>query len=90
MLPFLDRKCQNDYQIPGTDLVIEKGVSILVPMVGVHRDERYYPNPDTYDPDRFSDENKNKLVPFSYFPFGAGPRICIGKFEQHVIKEPTK
>lgn len=51
---------------------------VLVPVYGVHRDPRYYPNPDKFDPERFSDENKGNIEPLSYFPFGSGPRNCIG------------
>lgn len=46
--------------------------------MGLHRDPRYYSNPSTYDPDRFSDEQKSKIIPCTYMPFGEGPRICIG------------
>lgn len=46
-------------------------------MYALHRDPKYFPNPEKFDPERFSDENKHKIVPFSYVPFGSGPRNCI-------------
>lgn len=78
MLPFLDRQCLNDYAVPDSDLIIEKGTPVLIPLAGIHYDERYYPDPQKYDPERFSDENKDKIPQFAYMPFGAGPRVCIG------------
>lgn len=59
-------------------LTIEKGVGIGIPTYAIHRDETYFPNPDKFDPERFSDENKHTIVPFTYLPFGVGPRNCIG------------
>ncbi|CAG9838975.1 unnamed protein product [Diabrotica balteata] len=78
VLPFLDRRCLSNYTIPGTDLVIEKGSSVYIPMFGLHYDETYFPEPTKYNPERFEDTNYNTngLV---YFPFGEGPRICIGE-----------
>ncbi|XP_017886303.1 cytochrome P450 6k1-like [Ceratina calcarata] len=76
--PLLDRVAVNDYKIPGTDIVIEKGTPIYVALCGIHRDPRYFPDPLRYDPDRFSDENKDNIKACTYMPFGEGPRICIG------------
>lgn len=44
----------------------------------MHRDPKFYPNPDKFDPERFSDENKDSIDQFAYLPFGLGPRQCIG------------
>lgn len=69
-----------DYTIPGTDIVIEKGTTVLIPALALQRDERYYPNPNEFNPDRFSVENLSgtTFVDRPYVPFGEGPRICIG------------
>lgn len=69
-----------DYKIPGTEKIIEKGDIIIFPANAVHLDEKYYPNPNEFDPDRFNEENsagKNQLNR-PYLPFGDGPRNCIG------------
>ncbi|XP_031330452.1 probable cytochrome P450 6a17 [Photinus pyralis] len=77
-LPMLNRKCVMDYKVPGTDFLIEKGTSVVIPLYGLHHDPEYFPDPERFDPERFNEENKKKMVPYSYMPFGEGPRLCIG------------
>ncbi|KAK5638813.1 hypothetical protein RI129_013108 [Pyrocoelia pectoralis] len=77
-LPFLNRVCLTDYKIPGSNLMLEKGTPIIIPVYGLQHDPAYFPEPDKFDPERFSEENKTKIKPFSYMPFGEGPRLCIG------------
>lgn len=48
-------------------------------MYALHYDPQYFPEPQKYLPERFSDENRNKIPPYAYIPFGQGPRNCIGK-----------
>lgn len=79
---FLSRTCVKDYRIPNTKNIIKEGTPILIPAVALQRDSRYYSQPDTFEPDRFSDENpagKDQLNQ-PYLPFGDGPRNCIGEF----------
>lgn len=75
-----ERMCVNDYQYKDNEkkFIIEKGVSVMIPTYGLHHDERFYPEPDKFDPERFSDEKKINIIPGSYIPFGLGPRNCIG------------
>ncbi|KAK9884794.1 hypothetical protein WA026_009022 [Henosepilachna vigintioctopunctata] len=77
-LSTLFRICTKDFKVPGTDLVLPKGLRLMVPAYGIHHDPEYYPEPSLFDPERFSDENKNTRPDFSYLPFGLGPRMCIG------------
>ncbi|XP_044758511.1 cytochrome P450 9e2-like [Coccinella septempunctata] len=79
----LNRVCTKDYTIPPKHedeppLTLTKGCFVMIPVVGIHYDPKYFENPDVFDPDRFSDENKKNIVPGSYIPFGIGPRNCIG------------
>lgn len=78
LLPFLDRKCMADYRVPTTDLVIPADTMIYISLSGMQNDSKYFPNPEKFDPYRFSDERKDEIVPFTYMPFGEGPRNCIG------------
>lgn len=50
-----------------------------MPLVGIHRDPAYFPDPLKFDPERFSDENKHNIHPLAFMPFGLGPRNCIGE-----------
>ncbi|GJQ85724.1 Cyp6g1 [Trypoxylus dichotomus] len=79
VLPFLDRVTMMDWKIPGSNITIEKGTPVYIPMFGLHYDAEYFPNPDTFDPERFSEEQINSRPAFAYIPFGSGPRNCIGE-----------
>uniref|UniRef100_A0A1Y1L0G7 Cytochrome P450 n=1 Tax=Photinus pyralis TaxID=7054 RepID=A0A1Y1L0G7_PHOPY len=82
-VPFIDRKSVKPYTIQPDDpseepLHLEKGTTVWVPVSSIHHDEQYFPNPMKFDPERFNDDNKHNIKPFTYLPFGSGPRICIG------------
>lgn len=50
----------------------------MISAMGLQRDHEYFPNPERYDPERFSEEEKAKRPAYTWIPFGEGPRICIG------------
>lgn len=75
----LQRNATVDYTIPGTKVTIKKGQTVLIPLLGIHHDEKYYPNPEVFDPERFRSENAGDRHPCAYLPFGSGPRNCVGK-----------
>lgn len=54
------------------------GNSLFIPIRCLHRDPRYFPEPEEFIPERFSEENKCNIRPYTYMPFGEGPRACIG------------
>lgn len=76
VLPVLFRTCSNDYKIPNSDVVIEKGTAIWVPLVAIQRDPNIYEDPMAFKPERFlNSSNGNPKVPgMVYAPFGDGPR----------------
>ncbi|XP_030755191.1 cytochrome P450 4C1-like isoform X2 [Sitophilus oryzae] len=61
------------------DKTFPKGTNISIYILGVHRNSKYWPNPDKFDPDRFLPEEIAKRPPYAYILFSAGPRNCIGK-----------
>lgn len=69
-----------NYQIPDTNQTIEKGVEIFIPALALQRDEKFYPEPRKFKPERFSEislAGKNQ-VNRPFISFGDGPRNCIG------------
>ncbi|XP_017779348.1 PREDICTED: cytochrome P450 6k1-like [Nicrophorus vespilloides] len=78
-LPLIDRQCVKDYQIPGTKIIIEEGTRCQFSPLGLHYDPEFFPNPDIFDPERFSTENVKTRPSYVYMPFGHGPHNCIGK-----------
>lgn len=74
----VNRVAKVNYPVEGTKHVIEKGTWIKVPVFGIHRDPEIYPNPDTFDPDRFEKSEMKKRHAMAWIPFGDGPRSCIG------------
>ncbi|CAG9860585.1 unnamed protein product [Phyllotreta striolata] len=57
---------------------LDIGQTIFIPVYGVHHDPELFPDPEAFDPERFSDENKNNIKSSAFQPFGLGPRNCIG------------
>ena len=81
--PMTDRMCVKEFVLPPCkegyqEFKVEVGTNIVMPIFGLHRDPQYFPDPDKFIPERFSDENKDKINPYVYIPFGLGPRKCIG------------
>ncbi|KAB0800729.1 hypothetical protein PPYR_06468 [Photinus pyralis] len=77
--PVYARKATEDYKIPGTKMTIPNNSPVLLPIWGIQHDPEFWPNPENFDPERFSEENKSKILDYTYLPFGEGPRVCIGQ-----------
>jgi cytochrome P450 len=60
------------------DLAIPRGSTVIVFVYGAHHAPRYWQDPEIFDPTRFTKANEKQIAPFTYLPFGAGPRGCIG------------
>ncbi|GLH10340.1 Probable cytochrome P450 304a1 [Gryllus bimaculatus] len=79
--PAVDRECAEDVELElgegRAPARLRKGDVLWLPIMGVQRDPRYWPRPDAFDPERFSDANKHCIHPFTYMPFGLGPRVCL-------------
>jgi len=60
------------------DIEIPRGSTVVVFTYGAHHSARYWDNPESFDPERFSKANEKRHTPFAHLPFGAGPRGCIG------------
>ncbi|CAG9858105.1 unnamed protein product [Phyllotreta striolata] len=78
VIPFLQRVCVQDYKIPNSDCVIEKNTCLFIPMYALHMDEKYFPDPHKFDPERFRNrlDQSNSIC---FLPFGEGPRNCMGE-----------
>lgn len=68
---------QSAYKIPGTDVVLDRGVSVIVPVHAIQNDPEYFPEPDKFDPQRFEPEETKKRNPMTWLPFGEGPRSML-------------
>lgn len=61
----------------GTKVKLNAKDGIFIPTYALQMDEKYFPNPKKFDPERFSDENKDKIKPGTFMPFGMGPSEWI-------------
>ncbi|XP_050078000.1 probable cytochrome P450 9f2 [Anopheles maculipalpis] len=74
-----NRRCTKDYTFTNTDgtkITIERGLNISIPLKSFHLDEKFFPDPLRFDPERFA--NPNQINQDAYVPFGTGLRNCIG------------
>lgn len=72
-----DRVASDDVTLDN-GLEIPKGTVMRIPAFSIHRNEEYWKDADTFNPERFLPENKDQLVPYTFMPFVLGPRNCIG------------
>ena len=73
----LVRRAVRDFEVGG--YVVPAGALVVVCQYAMHRDPRFFPDPERFDPDRWTPEARGARPQFSYFPFGGGPRRCLGE-----------
>lgn len=79
-LATIDREVAKPYEYttPNEDKIkFQSGDFIIVPVYAIHMDPKYWPEPECFNPERFSDENKQNININAYLPFGSGQRNCI-------------
>ncbi|CAL1529340.1 unnamed protein product [Lymnaea stagnalis] len=75
-VPFVSRRAA-ETRTYGS-VTIPKGAGVTIPIFAILKDPRNFHDPERFDPDRFSEDNKSKRDPIAFMPFGCGPRTCIG------------
>jgi cytochrome P450 len=70
------REAAEDVELGGYP--VKRGSWLFIAPYVVQRDARYFPNPEVFDPERFAPGRVEQILPYTYIPFGGGPRICIG------------
>ncbi|KAG8176915.1 hypothetical protein JTE90_018698 [Oedothorax gibbosus] len=73
-----ERLADADYKLGDTGITVPKDMVITIPVYAMHHDPKFYPNPEIFEPDRFTLEERAKRDQYAYLPFGAGPRNCVG------------
>ncbi|CAH2037138.1 unnamed protein product, partial [Iphiclides podalirius] len=79
----MDRTCTKEYELPpphegGKPYTLKPGDVVYNVVNSIHLDPKYYPEPEMFIPERFLEERKHEIKPFTFMPFGIGPRNCIG------------
>ncbi|XP_021925282.1 cytochrome P450 6j1-like [Zootermopsis nevadensis] len=82
VLPFLDRRCARDYELPSPSgketIILPAGTAVYISVVGIQNDPKYFPEGEKFLPERFTEENIKSRPSYTYLPFGEGLRMCMG------------
>lgn len=77
-VPAISRVIREDLKLVSKNLTVPKNSTVVIPQFFIHRDSKYYDNPDTFNPDNFLPEKCAQRHFYSFVPFSAGPRSCVG------------
>ncbi|XP_065355921.1 cytochrome P450 6a2-like [Calliphora vicina] len=77
-LSYIQRVALNDYKIPDTEIILDKGTNVYIPVRAIHLDPEIYENPLEFKPERFTPSQMATRHSQSFLGFGDGPRNCIG------------
>ncbi|XP_063530383.1 cytochrome P450 4g15-like [Cydia strobilella] len=78
-VPIIARQLKRDVKIATNNYVLPAGSTVVIGTFKVHRNSKYYKDPDVFNPDNFLAENTQDRHYYSYIPFSAGPRSCVGR-----------
>ncbi|XP_037028672.1 cytochrome P450 4g1-like [Bradysia coprophila] len=78
-VPMIARKINEDVQLASENYVLPAGCTVVIGTFKVHRREDIYPNPEVFNPDNFLPERTQNRHYYSFIPFSAGPRSCVGR-----------
>uniref|UniRef100_A0A1A9ZFJ8 Cytochrome P450 n=1 Tax=Glossina pallidipes TaxID=7398 RepID=A0A1A9ZFJ8_GLOPL len=81
-VPLIERQCCKDFKLPGTKLTMRDGDTMIIPLMAIQHDEKYYVNPLSYKPQRFVEDKSGEKAEV-FIGFGFGAQICVA---QHLIK----
>ncbi|XP_053962930.1 probable cytochrome P450 6u1 [Anastrepha ludens] len=76
---FLLRNTNKDYEVPNSIFMLRTDNHLVIPIAAIHRDPELYPEPNKFDPERFSKENVQRRHPMAFLPFGVGRRYCLAQ-----------
>lgn len=93
-LAALTRMASEDYRLPSNDnasseseIILERGTKVYIPVLAIHYDPEIYPEPDKFQPERFETDACQQRHPLAFLSFGDGPRNCIGlRFARMQVK----
>ncbi|KAI4495265.1 hypothetical protein M0804_001466 [Polistes exclamans] len=78
-VPAIARVLHEDVQLVSNKKILPSKCRVIIPQYKIHRMPEYYPNPEVFDPDNFLPEKMQQRHYYSYIPFSAGPRSCVGR-----------
>ncbi|KAL0839733.1 hypothetical protein ABMA28_016376 [Loxostege sticticalis] len=78
-VPIIARKLKQDVQIHTSNYILPAGATVVIGTYKIHRSPKFYNKPEVFNPDNFLPENTQNRHYYSFIPFSAGPRSCVGR-----------